>query len=145
MFDASKIIPGLEAESKDDALLELASVLAENGSGVSAYDIYQRLKEREEIGSTGVGDHVALPHAKVPGLSGILSCFARSEKGVEFGCLDGEPARLFVCIVGPPDSSTAYLAFLAKASKLLGQPEIRNKLLAAKSAEEIYEIFEKAK
>jgi len=135
------IVPALISETKDEVLAELAESIANHYPGLDKNKIYQSLKEREQIGSTGIGDETALPHAKISGVFEILACFARSLKGVRFDGVDSKPIKLFFCFIYPPEINTEYLSQLAQVSKLLSDTAKREQLLSAATEQEIYTIL----
>ena len=108
---------------------------------VSLEAICDVLRERELIGSTGVGNGVAIPHGRVAGLSRILVCFGRSQDGISFDAIDNQPVHFFLLILSPLNVAEEYLQTLARASRLLKQPEKRRLLRLATSAQEIIDIF----
>jgi PTS system nitrogen regulatory IIA component len=106
--------------------------------------LYRVLTEREQLGSTGVGNGVAIPHAKVTGLEKLLLCLGRSRAGISFDAVDNRPVHLFVMILSPPGMAGEYLHTLARVSKLLKNADIRNKLLLATDTETIQELFNRS-
>ena len=102
--------------------------------GVEAERLLQVLVERENLQSTGIGDGVAIPHGKLPGLSRLLAGFARSPRGVDFESIDGQPTYLFFVLVAPESSTGAHLKALARISRVFKDPEFRRRLLAAPDA-----------
>lgn len=104
-------------------------------------DILAILSEREQIGSTGIGDGVAIPHGKLNNLSQIEICFGRSFGGVPFGAADNKPVHLFFLVLAPTDSSGPYLKTLARIARFLKSPHTRSRLLHAENSAEIANIF----
>ncbi|HPR15219.1 MAG TPA: PTS sugar transporter subunit IIA, partial [Smithella sp.] len=99
------------------------------------------LKQRENLGSTGIGEGVAIPHGKISNLNDIVVAFGRSEKGIAYDSLDGKPVHLFFLLLAPENSAGQHLKILAKISKMLKDVYFRNKLIAAKSRDELYQII----
>lgn len=132
----------MQAATKKEALQELAglmhSVCPLCGS---ATDILTILSEREQIGSTGIGDGVAIPHGKLAGLPQLELCFGRSVPGVIFASVDNKPVHFFFLLLAPADSSGPYLKTLARLARFLKSPHTRSRLLNAESAREIADIF----
>ena len=126
----------LKATDKTDVLLELSEFAKEKGLVPDAERMFEGLMKREELISTGIGDGVAIPHARVAGVEKIFIIFARSKKGIDFDSLDGEPARLFVTIVGPEEGDKDQLKILSRTARLLKQSDFRERFLAAASEEE---------
>jgi PTS system nitrogen regulatory IIA component len=99
------------------------------------------LLEREKLGSTGIGDGVAIPHGKLVNLEELIVSFGRSKEGVEFDAMDGKPAHIFFLLMAPEDTTGKHLKALAKISKMLKDSTFRKKLLEAKSKDELYMII----
>lgn len=135
------ILLDMTASGKDDALQELARAVHANCAGIPTSDLFAVLREREQVGSTGVGNGVAIPHAKVPGLDNLLLCFGRSRKGVNFEAIDNQPVHLFVQILSPSGMADEYLQSLARISRLLNVEANRRSLLEAGTKQEILNIF----
>lgn len=131
----------LAAREKDEALRELASVAAKVNGRLKLDEIVRVLQERERLGSTGIGDGVAIPHGKLRNLDQLLICFGRSRKGVDFDSMDGKPAHLFFLLIAPEDAAGVHLKTLARISKLLKNPEVRRRLIEAEGGEELYRII----
>ncbi len=133
------VIHNLRAKCKRDALL----ALAEKASGMinrPAADIMATLLEREQLGSTGVGDGVALPHGKIEGLGEIVGVLARLETPVSFDSVDDQPVDLIFMLLAPANATAAHLKALAKVSRLFRDAEAREALRGADSAEALFAI-----
>lgn len=122
------IILDLAAKNKDAALKELTQVLHKYCRDVPQKTILQVLKDREAIGSTGVGNGVAIPHGKIAGLDRILLALGRSLNGLNFDAIDNQPVHLLVMILTPQEVTNDYLKILANVSRLLKNPETRRLL-----------------
>ncbi|RUM36531.1 MAG: PTS sugar transporter subunit IIA [Desulfobulbus sp.] len=131
----------LEASDKESVLQEMAIAVHQCCSAINLETLKTILSEREQIGSTGVGNGVAIPHGKIPGLDKLLLCFARSSAGISFDAIDNRPVHLFVMILSPVNLATDYLQTLARVSRLLKDNTTRHKLLQATDAETIKELF----
>jgi nitrogen PTS system EIIA component len=132
------IVPDLRGGTKLDVLTELADVVAESGAGIAKSRLVDVLLEREKLGSTAIGEGIAIPHGKLPNLEGVVAAFGRSREGVDFASLDGGPTRLFFLLVAPEDSSGAHLKALARVSRLLRNKEFRDRLLEANGREDLF-------
>ncbi|HVN64840.1 MAG TPA: PTS sugar transporter subunit IIA, partial [Candidatus Binataceae bacterium] len=99
------------------------------------------LAERERLGSTAIGDGIAIPHGKLRGPTTIVGAFGRHLKGVDFESLDGAPTHLFFVLIAPEDSASLHLKALARVSRLFKESAFREKLLAASSADELYRLI----
>ncbi|GIW40178.1 MAG: nitrogen regulatory protein [Candidatus Binatia bacterium] len=135
------IVPSLRATNKREVLRELAARLAEVYGGVDPERLLRVLEERERLGSTAIGDGIAIPHGKLPDLEGVRGVFGRHLQGVDFESLDEKPTRLFFLLVAPEDSAGMHLKALARISRLFKDAEFRARLLEAENAEALYELI----
>jgi PTS system nitrogen regulatory IIA component len=138
------ILLDLKARNKEGALKELAGVLHKHCPHLKIATLYQVLRDRELIGSTGVGNGVAIPHGKVEGLNRILLGFGRSRNGISYESIDNQPVHLLVMILSPVRVIDEYLKTLAGISRLLKQPEKRRALRTTESPGEVIDIFQQA-
>ena len=141
-LQAEDIILNMEATNKEGALKELAGVLHKHCSHVSIESLHLVLRDREQIGSTGVGNGVAIPHAKVSKLDRIHLGFGRSNEGIGFEAIDNQPVHFIVMILSPPDKPDEYLKTLGAVSRVLKKPEIRQQLSMAEDRNNILEILQ---
>jgi len=139
ILDRRAIVEDLSSRDKKGVLQELVSVLVESGKLKEPEKPLHVLLEREKLGSTGIGDGVALPHGKLNGLDGIVCSFGRSKQGVDFQSIDEEPAHLFFLLLAPENSAGEHLQALARLSRLLKDPQFRKRLMAAGSKEDVYQ------
>src|SRR5262249_10828116 len=95
------VLPSLAGRSKEDVIVELASIVARFHSEIARTRLVQALEERERLNSTALGDGVAIPHGKLGGVRQVLAAFGRSAAGVDFSSLDGKPTHLFFLLVAP--------------------------------------------
>ncbi len=137
----SAVVSDLTAGSKQEILQELCGSLARAYPALRAERLVEVLQEREKLGSTGIGEGVAIPHGKLPGLSGLLATFGVSRGGVDFEAIDGKPTHLFFALVAPENSAGIHLKALARISRLFKNPRFRESILQAKSAQEIYNLI----
>ncbi len=138
ILDPESIIPEMRASSKVEALGELAAVVAKRRPSIDQARLVEILLEREELGSTAIGEGIAIPHGKLPGIDNVVAVFGRSLKGVEFDSLDGSPTRLFFLLVAPEDSAGVHLKALARISRLLKDRDFRARLFEGTSGEELF-------
>jgi PTS system nitrogen regulatory IIA component len=141
MVSPGGVICNLRAGTKEGVLLEMAEAAAAGVPSLSAQDLTSILMERESLGSTGIGDGVAIPHGKVPGLNRLVAVFGRSSAGVQFHSIDGKPAQLFFLIVAPEHSAGMHLKALARVSRLLKDARFRQDLLAARDVEDLRRVL----
>ena len=140
IFQPQFIIDNLKAHDKKGLLEELSQIITEQETSLNKGILLQVLLEREKLGSTGIGDGIALPHGKLKGLNKLLISFGRSINGLDFDSIDELPAYLFFLLVAPENSAGIHLKALAKISRMLKDGNFRRQLMDAKSREEIYEI-----
>ena len=138
MFKKEYIIEALKAKSKRAVLAELSEIFTRDHAGIQSEAMIEVLLEREKLGSTGIGDGIAIPHGKLKGLESLVISFGRSREGIDFDSIDGRPAHIFFLLMAPESSTGQHLKALAKISRMLKDPEFRNDLLSAKNAEELY-------
>lgn len=135
------IRPEIHGTTKLEVLNELADAVIETHPELSKDRLVEVLLEREKLGSTAIGEGIAIPHGKLPNLSGVIAAFGRSRTGVDFTSLDGGPTHLFFLLVAPEDSSGAHLKALARISRLLRNKEFRSELLQANTREDIHKTI----
>lgn len=135
------VLPDLAATDKASALAELSRELARAYPGLAADRLMAALLEREKLGSTGVGEGVAIPHGKLPGLPGLIAAFGRKRGGLDFAAIDGKPTALFFVLFAPENSAGLHLKALARISRLFKQPQFRQGILAADSGPAIFRII----
>ena len=131
------IIGELKGGAKLEVLQEFASLLYDAGKVDDKEGLTRVLAARESLGSTGIGDGVAIPHGKLKGLKGLVLAFGRSRAGIDFDSLDGEPAHLFFLLLAPDDAPGEHLKALARISRMMKNSDLRESLLKAASVKEI--------
>ena len=134
------ILDPVAADSRKQALTLLSQALAAK-TKLDTRDIFDAVMERERLGSTGVGEGVAIPHARVDKLSRPLGGFVRLESGVDFDAVDDRPCDLIFMLIAPVGSGADHLRALAQVSRTLRQPDIREALRKAISADQIRSIL----
>ena len=141
IFKPQSVIHDLKAHDKKGVLEELSQVITEQEKSLNKGTLLQVLLERERLGSTAIGDGVALPHGKLRELDKLLISFGRSIDGLDFDSIDEQPAYLFFLLLAPENSAGMHLKFLAKMSRMLKDGSFRQRLMGAKTREEIYKII----
>jgi PTS system nitrogen regulatory IIA component len=141
IFTPQLIISNLKAHDKKGVLEELSQVITEQNPSLNKGSLLQVLLERERLGSTGIGDGIALPHGKLAELSNLLISFGRSMNGLDFDSIDEQPAYLFFLLLAPENSAGMHLTALAKISRMLKDANFRQRLMGAKSRKEIYKVI----
>jgi len=140
LLDRGAISARVTATSKRQ-VLKVAADLAARSFGVKPAAALSALLQREALGSTGVGYGVAVPHARVAGLTRLRGVFVRLEHAVEFGAVDDRPVDLIFALFAPPDGSGEHLRALARVSRILRQAELREQLRKARSADAIHALL----
>ncbi|OQX86919.1 hypothetical protein B6D60_05160 [candidate division KSB1 bacterium 4484_87] len=135
------IIP-LKSEDKISAIKEMVDHLYEKKKISNRDKILRAILDREKVMSTGVGDHVAIPHGKAEGVKDIVASIGITEKDVDFHSIDNEPVRLIFLLVGPPDKTGPHLKALSRISRLLTLKDFRNKLMKSKTPREVMRVIE---
>ncbi|MBS0383860.1 MAG: PTS sugar transporter subunit IIA [Proteobacteria bacterium] len=134
------IVPRLLATSRRQALQSMTDVLART-DGVDARAAFDAILVRERLAGTGMSDGVAIPHASVKGIARPIGAFARLEPAQDFEALDKRPADLVFLLLSPPDRGGDHLKALARISRFLKHAETRERLRAARGADELYALF----
>lgn len=135
------VVPDVGGSTKAQVLRELASPLANKYRELDLRTITAVLAERERLGSTAIGDGIAIPHGKLAGVRQIVGIFGRHRRGVDFESLDGRPTHLFFVLVAPEDSTSLHLKALARVSRLFKDSSFRERLIAANDSDEIYRLI----
>lgn len=130
----------LKSTDKKGVLEELSDLISKIHPSLSSSEIMNVLLEREKLGSTGVGNGVAIPHGKIPGLTQIVSVFGRSQKGIDFDAHDQKPAQLFFVLLAPENSIGTHLQTLARLSRLL-KSEATRQLLIDTPSDQLYSVL----
>ena len=135
------IIANLAGTNKEEVLREITDFLQKLSLIKDKETLFNTLMEREKLGSTGIGENVAIPHGKSDELSQIITVFGRSLKGLDFESLDQKPVH-FVCMVIAPSNSTGqHLKVLARISSLFKNQDLREGILKLQDANQIYSLF----
>ena len=134
------VIPVLKVTSKKQAIQELASQAGQL-TGHNERTIAEILLQREKLGSTGVGNGVAIPHGKLPKLGKLFGMFARLERPIDFEALDGQPVDLIFLLLAPESAGADHLKALARIARLLRDPDVGQRLRASQDAEALYAVL----
>ncbi len=141
-IDEDLIKTELESETKEEVLKELTTLLTRKYPELKEDEIVNLLIEREKLGSTGIGNGVAIPHGKLKDGNHIYIAFGVSKKGIDFDAIDGKPVHIFALLLAPESQPAKHLQALAKISRILKKEEIRQKLLNSGSSEEFLKVIE---
>ncbi|MCK5687896.1 PTS sugar transporter subunit IIA [Myxococcota bacterium] len=139
------ILADIQSSTKDELIKALAVHITTIQPQVEIphEQIAQALLDRERLGSTGVGEGVAIPHAKIAGLKELAAGFARSKEGIAFEAIDQKPVHLIFVLLVPEDSAGAHLKALARISRLLKNKDFREQLTTLDDASAIFQAFQK--
>ena len=135
------VIPSLRSTTKADVLQELAQYLASKRPEIKAEQLVTVLLDRERLGTTAIGEGIAIPHGKLPGLKGVMAVFGRSLTGIDCHSLDGQPTKLFFLLVAPDASAGLHLKALARVSRLLKERTFRDRLLQEANGANLYRVI----
>lgn len=140
LISAESVIPNLRASSKKQALQDLARRAADI-TGLHERAIFDVLMERERLGTTGVGNGIAIPHGKMANLDRLYGLFARLEHSVDFQSIDEQPVDLIFLLLAPEGAGADHLKALARVSRLLRDPAVCEKLRGSDTDDAIYAIL----
>jgi len=135
------VIEELVSRTKRDVLRELADAVLQGREGYEPEETVNILQEREKLGSTGIGDGIAIPHGKLAIIDEMAISFGRSTEGIDFNAMDGRPVHLFFLLLAPENAAGQHLKMLAKISRMLKDESFRKDLLASRSREELLKII----
>jgi PTS system nitrogen regulatory IIA component len=135
------VIADLAVQTKDTVLQELSRCLLRVQPGLKLERVVGALQEREKLGSTGIGEGVAIPHAKLAELPKLAASFGVSRTGIDFQAIDGKPTYLFFLLMAPENSAGIHLKALARISRLFKNPKFRSAILESRTADEIYSLI----
>ena len=137
LLNKSSIIADLNARDKKGIIDELALAVSKT-TKAPAKEIAIVLMEREQLGSTGIGGGIAIPHGKLDSVKSIIVGFGLSREGIEYESLDNKPVHIFFLLLTPENSTGGHLKVLAQISKLLKMNQFKKDLIAAQSVDDIY-------
>ena len=135
------ILPDLKSKSKTDVLKELLTPLSNNDPDFSYEKSHKILMERESLGSTGIGDGVAIPHGKMEDLEDIKLIVGRSFDGVDFAAIDNKPCYIFFLVLAPEQVAGLHLRILAQISRMVKDPEFRQTFMEVEGAKGIWDLL----
>jgi len=135
------IIVDLQSNDKKGILEELVAPVA-SAAGIEAADLVKVLMEREQLGSTGIGGGIGIPHGKLKDLDNLILGFGLSRQGVDFESMDGRPTYIFFLLITPENSTGLHLKLLARISRLLKNETFKEKLMQAGNADDVIAVIE---
>ncbi len=140
-LDKDLILPDLASQNKSAVLQELLSSLGPKEPDIDLVKAHTILMERENLGSTGIGDGVAIPHGKMDALTDIVLIVGRSLSGVEFAALDKAPCHIFFLVLAPEQIAGLHLRILAQISKILKDPGFRQSFMQSNGGEGLWKLL----
>jgi nitrogen PTS system EIIA component len=141
ILDSRFILEDLKAKDKKAVLAELSAAICPDDTNLCRDAMVDILLEREKLGSTGIGDGIAIPHGKHGDLNDLVVAFGRSREGVEFNAMDGKPVHLFFLLMAPENATGHHLKVLAKISRMLKDSKFRGNLIGAKTKDDLYRLI----
>lgn len=143
LLSPQAVAPALRASSKKHALHELSAGAARL-TGLDERAIFEALLQRERLGSTGIGDGIAIPHGKLPGLTRLFGSVARLDRPIDFEALDGQPVDIVFLLLAPEGAGADHLKALARVARVLREPGILARIRAARDADALYAVMTEA-
>jgi PTS system nitrogen regulatory IIA component len=137
------VLPALKVNGKKQILQELSAKAAEL-TGLDEREIFETLLQRERLGSTGVGNGIAIPHGKLTTINRLMGIFARLERPIDFDALDGEPVDLVFLLLAPESAGADHLKALARVARVLRDPNVAQKLRATRDAAALHAVLTEA-
>ena len=137
-LEESCVINEIRGKTKEQVLAELVMALKKANIIQNEDEVVRVIQEREKLGSTGIGEGVAIPHGKLKGLQNIICVFGRSTEGVDFDAVDQKPVHIFFLLLAPENSASLHLKMLSRISKLLRNPSFKKRLMDLGDAHAIY-------
>ena len=141
-INESLIISDLACSDKNTVLKKFSDCVSQQFPKIPVDEVFTILKEREDLGSTGIGDGIAIPHGKTKKIDTLIVAFARSHEGISFDAIDAQPVKFFFLLLAPEDSAGLHLKALAKISRILKDTEFRKQLADAKDATELFQLIQ---
>ena len=142
VLDPEAVIPSLRARDKGAVLEEMVTRVSRHYGFEDSQRLLEVIRARERICSTAIGEGVAIPHGKLPGLDRLFVAFARSAEGVDFDAQDGAPTHIFFLLVAPEGSTSEHLNALARVSRLVKDAGLRERLMRVETPEEVVSLIE---
>ncbi|MGA2939268.1 MAG: PTS sugar transporter subunit IIA [Syntrophobacteraceae bacterium] len=136
------IVPELKGRTKKLVLEELIDAVKQHKPNIDSDRLMRVLLERERLGSTGIGDGIAIPHGKLKDIDDLVLSFGRSIEGIDFESMDGKPVHLFFLLVAPEACAGIHLRALAKIARLLKNGTVRKRLAKVENREDIFSIIQ---
>lgn len=142
VFKEDLIFLEFNAENKDEAIEKMVAAVEKSGGVEDSVSLKTALLDREKLGTTGVGEGIAIPHARCAAVKDLTAAFFLSRDGVSFSSIDNKPVNLIFLLLAPVASGGAYLKLLAKISRMLRSNDFRGSLMEAKTTHDVMEIIQ---
>ncbi|CUA84863.1 PTS IIA-like nitrogen-regulatory protein PtsN [Chelatococcus sambhunathii] len=143
LLSPEAVLPALKVNGKKQALQELSAHAAEL-TGLDERDIFETLLQRERLGSTGIGDGIAIPHGKPARIDRLFGLFARLERPIDFEALDGQPVDLVFLLLAPESAGADHLKALARVARILREPDVLERIRATRDPAALFAILTQA-
>jgi len=140
-LDPESVVQSLRARAKKQVLQELAAQAVRRLPALDERPVFDTLLQRERLGSTGIGEGVAIPHGKLPGLDRLFGLFARFDRPVDFEALDGQPVDVAFLLLAPEGAGADHLKALAQVARVLREPGMLNHIRAARASSALYALL----
>lgn len=141
LITAKRIIPGMHVSSKKRLLEKISTLLHEDEADLDQNTAFQSLIERERMGSTGIGNGVALPHGRLKGLNKAIGAFVTLAEDMDYDTIDGKPINMVFALLVPDNASEEHLQILSQLAALFSDKDLRDRLLSARSSQRIYNVL----
>lgn len=138
------VLPELTASTKQEALAELLAPVVEKNPALDAEEVFNVLMEREALGTTGIGNGIAIPHGKLPSLDKIVVVAGRSFEGLDFDALDQKPCNIFFMVLAPENVAGTHLRILAQISRLLKDEDFKQLFMESDSQDALWNLLSAA-
>ena len=142
LLDTRCIKLNLDAKRKKDTIEEIVNLLFQAGKIENPRKVREAIIQREQMGTTGIGGGIAIPHIMMGGLCQTMMAFARKKEGMKFDAIDEQPVYLVFLLVGPEQEANLHLKILCKLSRFLHNPQFKKTLMEAQEEKEILRIFQ---
>nr|WP_047580584.1 PTS IIA-like nitrogen regulatory protein PtsN [Methylobacterium sp. ZNC0032] len=140
LLSPAAVISPLRANGKKQALQELAQHAA-TLTGLPDRELFEALLQRERLGSTGIGEGIAIPHGRMPGIERLVGLFARTEKPIDFDALDGQPVDIIFVLIAPEGAGADHLKALARVARVLRNQSVLEQVRKVRDPAAIYAIL----
>ncbi len=143
LLSPEAVLPAMRVQSKKQALQEISAAAARL-AGRDEGEIFATLLQRERLGSTGIGEGIAIPHGKLAGMSRLMGLVARLDRPIDFEAIDGQPVDLLFLLLAPEGAGADHLKALARVARALREPGVVERARAARDADTLYAVLTQA-